>query len=69
MLLRGPGRPLCEAMNVELGLQWGPQDVRGARAVGYQPRRAVTRSGAMLRDRSGLEVSQAGRWGPLSPLT
>lgn len=53
MLLRGPGRPLCEAMNVELGLQWGPQDVRGARAVGYQPRRAVTRSGAMLRDRSG----------------
>lgn len=35
--------------------------------MGYQPRRADTRSGAILGGRSVLEVSQARRVGPSKP--
>jgi hypothetical protein len=36
-------KPLCQVVKVKAGWQWGPQDVRGARAVAYLPRRAVDR--------------------------
>jgi hypothetical protein len=37
----GLERPSCEARKVKFGLHCGSQDVRGARSVGYLPRRAA----------------------------
>lgn len=39
----GPERPLDEAVKVNLGLLWRPQDVIDARVVGHLSRKAAIR--------------------------
>ena len=53
-----PEGTLCEAVKVIPGPSWRPQDARGARVMGYLPRKASDRVGARQRERSVLQSAK-----------
>jgi hypothetical protein len=64
----GPVGPLCEAMKVEPGLSWRPQDIGIARVVGYLPRRAASWEWNQPKRKKCAAVNKAERVGDLKSI-
>lgn len=66
-LPKGPGRPWREAVEVQRGLCWRPQDAEEAGTMRYLPKRAANGEWNQLkrkRDVSGIKTGRAETWKP-----
>ena len=66
-LPKGPGRPWCEAVEVQRGLCWRPQDAEDPGTMGYLPKRAANGEWDQLKRKryaSGIKMGRAETWKP-----
>lgn len=55
---------MCDATKVKSALCWGPQNVEGARTMGYLPRRVIRREWYRPQGKKYVAISRVGTLGP-----